>query len=191
MGQPVWLLDVDGVINASRPGWGGAPRSGTAYSGVNAYRMRWAPALLDCIRALHRAGSVEIRWCSTWCAEIEQVERLLALPRLTRAWSDHLSADAAATAKLAAARDVLTRGRRLIWTDDVEVPTSGPVHDELTRGGRALLIAPSPNRGLQPEHMDVIEAFISTSMTEGSDSATDDALLIARRLLEGGPTPSM
>ncbi|WP_344863463.1 HAD domain-containing protein [Planomonospora alba] len=192
----MWLLDVDGVINASRPGWGGPPRSGTAYSGSDAYRMRWAPTLLDRIRALHRAGGVEIRWCSTWCADADQLERLLALPRLARAWSGHLSAGAAAAAKLAAARDVLARGRRLIWTDDVEVPASGPVHDELTKGGRALLIAPSPSRGLQPEHMDAIEAFISAPAADGPGSGAnatpaDEALLIARRLLGGAPPPSL
>ncbi|MFG1863061.1 HAD domain-containing protein [Microbispora bryophytorum] len=176
MNRPVWLLDVDGVINASRPGWGGAPRSGTAYSGSDAYRIRWAPALLDRIRALHRTGGVEIRWCSTWCADADQMERLFALPRLTRAWSEQLSSTAAATAKLAAARQVLAHGRGLIWTDDVEVPTSGPVHDELTKGGRALLIAPLPSRGLQPEHMDAIEDFVSTSMTEAPRSAADAAL---------------
>ncbi|MER7132672.1 hypothetical protein [Streptosporangium saharense] len=181
----MWLLDVDGVTNASRPGWGRAPRSGTAY------RMRRAPAPLDRIRAPHRADSVEIRRCSTWRAEIEQVERLLALPGLARAWSRSPVRRRRRDGQLAAARDVLTRGRRLIWTDDVEVPTSGPVDDELTRGGRALPIAPSPGRGLQSEHLDVIEAFTSTPTAEGRGSATDDALLIARRLLEGGPTPSM
>ncbi|WP_153054228.1 HAD domain-containing protein [Planomonospora sphaerica] len=160
----MWLLDVDGVINASRPGWGAAPRSGTAY------RMRWAPALLDRIRALHRAGGVEIRWCSTWCADADQLERLLALPRLARAWSEHLSATAAAAAKLTAARQVLARGRRLIWTDDVEVPTCGPVHDELTGSSQALLIAPSPSRGLQPGHMAAIETFISAPADDGPGS---------------------
>ncbi|WP_218061856.1 HAD domain-containing protein [Planobispora rosea] len=173
MNRPVWLLDVDGVINATRPGWGAAPRSATAYSGDIAYRLRWAPALIERIRALHRAGSVEIRWCSTWCADAEQVERLLALPRLARCWSDRPSADTAATAKLAAARDILAQGRRLIWTDDVEVPTSGPIHDELTHDGRALLIAPSPGRGLQPEHLDAIEAFISAAAAEASGPAVD------------------
>ncbi|MER6831967.1 hypothetical protein ABT352_38675 [Streptosporangium sp. NPDC000563] len=184
----MWLLDVDGVINVSRPGWGAAPRSGNAYSAGEAYRMRWAPALLERIRTLHYAGIVEIRWCSTWCPDADQVERLFALPRLDRAWSDHLTDTAAAAAKLAAARQVLAQGRRLIWTDDVEVPTSGPVHDELTKTGRALLIAPSQRRGLQPEHMDAIEAFISTPSTEALSAVTDDAsaadaMLFARRLL--------
>ncbi|MEV7968232.1 hypothetical protein AB0O34_19950 [Sphaerisporangium sp. NPDC088356] len=168
----MWLLDVDGVINVSRPGWGAAPRSGYASSAGQEYRMRWAPALIDRIHTLHHAGTVEIRWCSTWCPDADQVEQLLALPRLERAWSDHLTNTAATAAKLAAARQVLTQGRRLIWTNDVEVPTCGVVHDE--KSGRALLIAPSPRRGLQPDHMDAIEAFISASATENVSATADD-----------------
>ncbi|GAA2886771.1 hypothetical protein GCM10010517_50560 [Streptosporangium fragile] len=170
----MWLLDVDGVINVARPGWGTAPRSGDAYSGGTAYRMRWAPALLERIRALHRAGGVEIRWCSTWCPDADQVERLFALPRLDRAWSEHLTGSAAAAAKLAAARRVLAQGRRLVWTDDDETPSCGPVYEELTRTGKALLIAPSPRRGLQPEHLDAIEAFISAHPPGSLGTAADD-----------------
>ncbi|MBB6350576.1 hypothetical protein ACWGH8_12165 [Nonomuraea muscovyensis] len=199
MDRPVWLLDVDGVINAARPGWGGAPRTGTAYSAGDVYRMRWAPALVDRIRSLHHAGRVEIRWCSTWCPDADQVERLFGLPRLGRAWSEHLTGTAAATAKLAAARQVLAQGRRLVWTDDVEVPTQGPGHEELTMSGRALLIAPSPRRGLQPDHMDAVEDFVAapaagdrglaTSSTSGATSP-DDALRVARRLLGGDIAPA-
>jgi hypothetical protein len=162
MRGPVWLLDVDGVINASRPGWGAAPRSGMAYSAGVGYRLRWAPALIARVRALHRTGRVEIRWCTTWCSDAEQVERVVGLPAFERCWRHELNSTAAAIAKLAAAREVLDRGHPLVWTDDAVVPASGPVHDELTAGGRALLIAPKPGRGLQPEHLDEIEAFIES-----------------------------
>lgn len=165
MSRPVWLLDVDGVLNASRPGWGGAPRNGTAYSVGVGYPMRWAPRLMDRIYALHEAHRVEIRWCTTWCDAADQVERLFGLPRFDRVWSHELTGDAAARAKLDAARDVLDRQRRLIWTDDTAVPLDGPVRDELTRSGHALLIAPSPRRGLQPEDLDAIEAFIQAGLT--------------------------
>lgn len=182
MGRPVWLLDVDGVINVAHPGWGAAPRSGNAYSGATAYRMLWAPTLIKRIRTLHRGGTVEIRWCSTWCAEAEQIERLFTLPPLDRSWCHETSAAAAPAAKLAAARAVLDQGRHLIWTDDTEVPTSGPIYDELTRHHRALLLAPSPRRGLQPEHLDAIEAFAAEAAA--ASTATDnEALLLARRLL--------
>lgn len=178
MNRPVWLLDVDGVLNATRPGWGAAPRNGTAYGGGHPYQVRWAPALITRIRALR--DSVTLRWCTTWCADADQIERLFTLPRLERAWTDPISHTEAPAAKLAAARTVLAQGHRLIWTDDDAVPTSGPIHDELVATGRALLIAPLPTRGLQPDHLDTIETFLS----ETSVPATD-AVETARRLLGG------
>lgn len=189
MKRPVWLLDVDGVINATRPGWGAAPRSGTAYSTGHPYRLRWAPALITRIRMLHTSGAVTIRWCSTWCSDAEQVERLCGLPRLDRAWTDPITSDAAAAAKLAAARTVLNHGHRLIWTDDTAVPTCGPIHDELTRAGRALLIAPASSRGLQPEHLDTTEAFLNTDHFHSVDTDQAETLRIARHLL-GDTSPT-
>lgn len=130
--RPVWLLDVDGVINANRPGWGAAPRKGEAYAYSRSWTMRWAPALIDRIRELHRSGLVEIRWCSTWCAYADQLERLWRLPEFGRAFNEDINGRAAAIAKLAAARAVLAEGRRLIWTDDSETPVLGsPLYDEL------------------------------------------------------------
>ncbi|GAA2643951.1 hypothetical protein GCM10010399_92380 [Dactylosporangium fulvum] len=79
-----------------------------------------------------------------------------ALPPLGCAFSDEPDASAA---KLAAARAVLAAGRRLVWTDDDEVPESGPLRAELTAGGRALLIRPDARRGLTPADLDEIEAF--------------------------------
>ncbi|WFE26462.1 hypothetical protein O7623_24530 [Solwaraspora sp. WMMD791] len=86
---------------------------------------------------------------------------------------------------LDAAREVVAQGRPLIWTDDAETPTNGPVYEELTASGRALLIAPLPNRGLQPAHLDQIEVFVA-SAAASADSEGVDALRAARRLL-GGP----
>ncbi len=183
MNRPVWLLDVDGVLNATRPGWSAAPRNGTAYGAGHPYRLRWAPALITHIRALHNAESVTLRWCSTWCADADQVERLFVLPRLERAWTEPISHSAAPVAKLAAAHAVLDQGHRLIWTDDDANPTSGPVYDELVATGRALLIAPLASRGLQPEHLDTIKAFISDTNVRDTGRVRADALETARRLL--------
>lgn len=159
MTAPIWLLDVDGVINTSRPGWSAAPQSGKAYAGGVGYRLRWAPALLDRIRRLHGSGAVEVRWCTTWCAYADQLERLWRLPPLMRAFTEDINGTTAVMAKIAAARRVLADGGRLIWTDDDVVPLSGELHGELTADGRALLIRPKASVGLQPEHLDQIEAF--------------------------------
>ncbi|WP_433066693.1 hypothetical protein [Dactylosporangium sp. CS-033363] len=152
---PVWLLDVDGVVNTRRPLWGAELRRGTARSEGVDWPIRWAPALVDRIRWLHGEGIVEVRWCSTWCADADALERLFGLPALGRAFG----AGAPDGAKLAAARGVLASGRRLVWTDDVEVPRDGPVLGELTAGGKGLLIRPHPRRGLRPRDLARIEAF--------------------------------
>lgn len=160
---PVWLLDVDGVVNANRPGWGGPPRRSLVWadSDRTSYLIRWAPALIDRIRALHDGGAVELRWCTTWCPDAARLEQLWRLPPLIRAFTaDPMPRGAACwPLKLAAARAVLAQGRRLVWTDDDALPPPGPARDELTAGGRALLIAPRANRGLQPADLDRIESF--------------------------------
>ena len=161
--RPVWLLDVDGVVNTTRPGWGGPPRKSLVWSGADntSYVLRWSPLLVDRIRALHTGGRVEVRWCTTWCPEAERLERLWRLPVLARSLTaDPMPRGAECRPlKLAAAGNVLAEGRRLIWTDDEALPPPGPERDELTAGGRALLIAPRAARGLQPADLDLIEKF--------------------------------
>jgi hypothetical protein len=166
---PIWLLDIDGVINANRPAWHAAPFNGTAFDNGRDWRIRWSPQLINRIRVLHEAGQVEVRWCSTWCHRAEDMERLFKLPVLGRAFTGELRGFKCSEAKLAAARAVLAEGRRLIWTDDVEVPLADQepaLHSELTAGGRALLIRPDERGGLRPEHMDEIEAFVRGAQTE-------------------------
>ncbi|MEU8613723.1 hypothetical protein AB0C29_37640 [Actinoplanes sp. NPDC048791] len=161
--KPVWLLDVDGVINTIKPGWGAAPRKSLVWSGADntSYVLRWSPLLVDRIRALHTDGRVEVRWCTTWCPEAERLESLWRLPVLGRALdADPMPRGAQCwPLKLAAAWEVLAEGRRLIWTDDEALPPPGPAREELTADGRALLIAPRANRGLQPADLHLIEKF--------------------------------
>ncbi|WP_432992426.1 hypothetical protein [Dactylosporangium sp. CA-233914] len=157
----MWLLDVDGVVNTRRPVWGPQLGRGTARAGGVDWPIRWAPPLIDRIRRLHGDGVVEVRWCSTWCSDAEELERLFGLPPLRRALGgdDLASPGGTDLPKLAAAGRVLAAGRRLVWTDDTAVPLPGPLFDKLTEGGRALLIRPHPRRGLRPRDLDRIEAF--------------------------------
>jgi hypothetical protein len=158
---PVWLLDVDGVINTRRPLWGPELRRGTARSEGVDWPIRWAPELITRIRRLHVAGLVEVRWCSTWCPDADALERLFELPAFGRALgaADLDGVDDTDAVKLAAARRVLADGHRLVWTDDTAVPRSGPLFDELTGDGTGLLIRPHPRRGLRPRDVNRIEAF--------------------------------
>jgi hypothetical protein len=125
--------------------------------------MRWAPRLVDRIRAVHLAEVADVRWCSTWCPHSDELERLFRLPALTRALlDDDIPAGPVADAmKLAAAYAVLDSGARLIWTDDTAVPLDGADRQSLVERG-ALLIRPTSSRGLQPDDLDLIEAFART-----------------------------
>lgn len=161
---PVWLLDVDGVINANRPEWGAAPRQATAYTPSGSWKLRWAPALVAQIRAWHREGRVEVRWATTWCPDAGQLEHLWGLPPLHRCLSDDEAADRqlASAAKLRAALAVVElEGRPLIWTDDDAIPTEGPELDRLRDAPQlTLLLAPQQNRGLSRQHVEDIASFL-------------------------------
>lgn len=158
---PVWLLDVDEVINADRPAWSEQPYNRTLYADKE-YKLRWAPTLLKQIRRLRADGVVELRWCTTWCTYAHLLERAFGLLPLVRALADEQctgSPGRVDMAKCAAAQAVLAAGRRLIWTDDTAVPAFGPMRESMLATERALLIRPRRKIGLTPAHMAEIEAF--------------------------------
>jgi hypothetical protein len=157
----VWLLDFDGVVNVTRPGWGGAPRRTRLHIDGTGYRITWAPTLVSHIKRIAQSGRAEVRLASTWndhAALLGQAIRWdlpLAFPPL----GPSLSLAAVAEAKVAAALTVVERGARLVWTDDEAIPAAGPVRDALHAAG-ALLITPSPRRGLQPPDIETIDAYL-------------------------------
>ncbi len=163
--RPVWLLDVDGVLNARKPGWGAAPTRRQVWSSAvrREFTVYFAPALMKRLRDLHRTGRVEIRWCTTWCGDTTVLEQAFCLPEFTTAWTEYRNGCEGVNAKQAAARAFLAEGRPLIWADDTEVPLeSWPLHDELMSAGPdVLLIRPDDRFGLQPRHLDAIEQFIA------------------------------
>lgn len=157
---PIWLLDIDGVINANKPGWSAPPRR-TRCAG---FVIRWAPALIARITQLRNTGAVDIRWSSTWCGypdQLDELSRHLGL-NLDPAFGDRPAALCWGEMKANAALDVLRDGRRLVWTDDDEVDAARnlvPLLATAETEGRALLIEPRSNRGLQPVDLDRIAAF--------------------------------
>jgi len=160
--MPVWLLDVDGVVNAFRAGWSTAPRRVQVWSTADNYdyRIRYEPRLIDAIRDIHEGGRAEVTWCTTWCSEADLLEAEFGLPALPRAFTERFTGEAASQAKVAAAREVIAAGRRLIWTDDVEIDVHAEECAPWVADGRALVIAPNPSRGLRPKHLDQIEEFL-------------------------------
>jgi hypothetical protein len=162
--RPVWLLDVDGVLNAARPGWDETPAQGQAFVDGVRYRLRWAPGLTRRIKALHRSGTVEVRWATTWVDHIAQVERLLRMPQLQTAFTG-LAEDGVdpADLKVRAALNVVEIERRpLIWTDDDAIPGHGPLRERLQAAGvPILLMSPGSGHGLQPDDLAAIDDFVS------------------------------
>jgi hypothetical protein len=189
---PVWLLDIDGVLNAVAaepdrsvwPDW----QQGSAEAGGASWPIRFSPSVARTIRRLHEQDLVEVRWLTTWRDDANrQLRRLLDLPAFDvvpdAATSDattatpplahdaETSSHGAATAayrpvegewwKFAAVRDAVDRldGRPLIWTDD-ELDDEPDAVAWVAKNVRdPLVIAPAPQVGLTPRHLQVIEEF--------------------------------
>jgi hypothetical protein len=162
---PVWLLDVDGVVNARRPAWDHPYAHGNAFVDGVAYRLQWAPTLTRYIKSVHKRQAAEIRWATTWVDHVHQVERLLRLPAFRTAFRGLGAAPSigAPDRKLAAALHVVEVERRpLIWTDDDAIPLGGPQRERLEDAGvPVLLISPDPYEGLGPQHVEAIDAFLA------------------------------
>ncbi len=158
--RPVLLLDVDGVINAFNPGWGDTARAKCA-----GLTVRWSPDMVARIRALHASGLVEVRWSTTWCGYPDQLAALGVLLDLhvESAFTQRPMSKTWADLKVEAAHSVLAAGRRLVWADDSEVGAARRLHPPIAAAeadGRALLVQPDPERGLQPADLDAIDAFV-------------------------------
>jgi len=156
--RPVWLLDVDGVLNANKAGWYGPPKSGWITVDGIQYQMRWSPELMTRITRLHDTGLVDIRWATTWIGDTHLVEEKFGLPCFLDAYPGLDGHSVHDEMKRNAALEVHESGARLVWADD-EAFSGWPQADVLRQAGH-LLVQPDPRRGLRPEHMDEIETFV-------------------------------
>lgn len=166
--RPVWLLDVDGVLNSL----GGAPnprslKLGTAKQKYlktksGTYRLRVNNDLVDFVNRMNDSDLVEVRWCTTWSDEANTVfAPAFGFPQLlvgakpptdTGRWDDY-------NWKSNAARRVLNSGRRLVWTDDDAIPSW--FDEEVSSYSKGhLLVRPNPEVGLTPADCAGIEKFL-------------------------------
>lgn len=166
MRKTVWLLDVDGVINARRAGWGrAAVHHHVCDSEGTSWRMTFEPKLLEFVREVADRPDAEVVWSTTWCGSAHVLEELWELPELRRAFTVP-AGKYTGDLKLQAVRAELAQGNRVIWTDDTEVPDVAgssrdvALHIELMMSRRALLIRPDGRRGLRPADMLAIRDFL-------------------------------
>ncbi len=167
----VLLLDIDGVLNTFRDSWG-APLVRTHCAGLP---IRYAPALFERVRSI--AALVEVRWSTTWCGIRPQLDALTALigieataafgpdRPLSKTWGD---------LKVEAALAALDEGRRIVWADDEEAAAGRrlfPAIAQAERDGRALLLTPKSEMGLQPEDLDALEIFALGAQCNAKEAA--------------------
>jgi len=175
-GPPVWLLDIDGVVNAlamSRPdvwpadAWvqrvvcAEVPSQGL----VNLPIMAARP-VLEFIAAVHEERRAEIRWHSTWrAAAVTGLAPALGLPPIPISIAPEWASPVPLWWKIPAARRVAESGRRLLWTDDqLELfrgdPRNAAELAALDARAGTLLLCPDPDPGLTPADLDRIAAFL-------------------------------
>jgi hypothetical protein len=174
MNRPVWLLDIDGVVNAmsKHPPIQIWPEKDWVEVTVSdntdtKYRMLAAQPVLDFISEVHRRRKAEIRWHSTWQGDSEKVGAALNLPHF---WLQDAVAEFENQTdfllrgkwwKLPAAWRVVGKEQRpLLWTDDDIVDLTKKETDALTVAGRTLLVAPTSTYGLSKRQLGRIAEFL-------------------------------
>jgi hypothetical protein len=174
MQVPVWLLDLDGVINAAckslpthawpKHAWREVTVGDSKGQSVP---IKTAQPVVDFIREIHESGRAEIRWHTTWQQDALGVGRELGLPEFAVAEAPeyqqlHEFLDRDRWWKLPAARRVLAdEGRILLWTDDdAHTDLRRDERTELSGLGRLLIVCPDAMTGLCRRHLRRIDAFL-------------------------------
>lgn len=170
---PVWLLDVDGVINAA--GLGKPPTFAwpadqwtdrhVITMGGHKLRIRTARPVLDFICEVHEQGRAEIRWHTTWQEDAQTLAVQLGLPEFpvqdAPEYKAFMGKGVKGWWKRPAAERILDEGRALVWTDDDITWSLGRRgEDELRTRGPVLLVSPSEQTGLLPKHLRQIGDFL-------------------------------
>lgn len=196
--KPVWLLDIDGVINActkkpDRNVWSADDwQFGKAKGGDHEWPIWWSRQVVDFIRNVHESDLAEIRWHTTWQKDAAALEALVGLPSFPVAdapeYFESGSAEAAAAIredrartwwKLPAAERVVREERRpLIWTDD-DITWSLARYDKdagLRAYAPVLLISPQETLGLTKKQLRQISDFLAHQrLAMAADATAPDA----------------
>ncbi len=174
--RPVWLLDVDGVLNACsskgcRTVW---PREcWNSHLVADLDGRKWpilvADPVVSYLRAVHAYGDAEIRWHTSWQHSApERLAPALGLPDWPLVVAPEYHDPAEHTAhgwwKLAAAARVLDEeGRRLVWTDD-DIGFGAQLLDNqvaaLLRRPGVLAVTPRTTIGLTRKNLLAVDEFL-------------------------------
>jgi hypothetical protein len=164
MTVPVWLLDIDGVINAAtrgKPPTHAWPATDWIDTRAKTWRILAARPVLDFIRTVHEKGMAEIRWHTTWQHDAQLLADALDLPTFSVQHAPEFDELRAGWWKLPAAHRALDEGRGLVWTDDdIAVEVSDVELASFAMAG-AVVLTPPVRTGLCPRHLEQIDTYLA------------------------------
>jgi len=165
---PVWLLDIDGVINAygaaSGPPTHVWPKADWIITKAHGFNIWASNSVVTFIRNIHDNGQAEIRWHTTWQNHAELLADALHLPTFpVQDAPEYGSYDhdfAMGWWKLPPVHRVLAEGRSVLWTDDDADSLSIKELADLQEAGPIEVIAPHYDTGLCLRHLRQIKRFL-------------------------------
>lgn len=182
MTTPVWLLDVDGVLNAVVGKGKKPPRSAgwpadswldfvadTTISQVpDEFRIVAAQPVLDVVRRARDEGLAEVRWLTTWEESdlvLNELAPKLGLPDFPIAGrqTEFPGTSYSHWWKLPIAQRVHGEdpGRDILWTDDdISFFRPARIWANSQPKGRITWISPNSGLGLMPVHVDKITEWL-------------------------------
>lgn len=175
---PVWLLDLDGVVNAASRTFPTHAWPAETWQGIEVedeegitWPIKAARPVVEFIKGVHEAGRAEIRWHTTWQAHALHVGRQIGLPDFgVQEAPEYKEYGAEGWWKSPAARRILAEeGRDLVWTDDdADLELGRDERMELaTLGRRLLIVCPDSRTGLCRKHLRRIDKFLHNPVAEG------------------------
>lgn len=164
--KPLWLLDVDGVLNAVTrepvlSEWDDMTLTRASANG-RSWPIWYSPALIARINALVEMDRVEVRWLTTWTHDAAQhLSPVIGLDGAEWGVVERRPPTSYRWWKLEAAQRVMDEEgvRPLVWTDDDLRYERLAMHWLNAEVEHYMAISPKPHIGLTPRHLDAIEAY--------------------------------
>lgn len=162
---PVWLCDIDGVLNAvtSKPDSNVWPRDTWRTDVVAGFRLHVAQPVIDFVCHVHDIGAAEVRWHTTWQNSAHEFAKAFGFPELSVQHAPEAENFDSPTwwKKPAVFRVLYGENRRLIWTDD---EIKWMLHENYITSNfnneGALIISPTERVGLTKKHVKRISEYL-------------------------------
>lgn len=159
MDKALWLMDVDGVLNAVNY----EPLPDQRRERLNGFDITWTPAITDRIATLHSEGLVEVRWLTTWAEDAnEHISPALGWPEDLLVVASPYDASRTAWWKLSYVMDLAVDEQLIVWTDD-DIVGDADARTWLKQedAGNVFTICPDTRVGLTVEDVDRVEAWLN------------------------------